>query len=82
MEISRLDHSSSFCVSLKHDGKLKDRDRVIIQVAILYTDAYGQRKIRIHNLALYASTSPAAVFKSADVDSCLALLTKIGNGIF
>ena len=34
---------------LKQDGKIKDRDLVGIQIAMLYTTLSGERRIRVWN---------------------------------
>lgn len=80
MELSRIDDNHSFCLSLKYDGKFKEKEKVYAQVAILHTDQYGQRKIRLHNLCLGVSNNPATIFKGADLDACITLMLKSGNG--
>jgi len=47
-----------------------------VQVAVLYTDPSGQRRIRVHSSFLTVSTSLADIFKVADVDCVLSLLAK------
>ena len=44
------DADKSVSVELKHDDKLSEQDGAAIQIALLYTNIFGQRKLRIHNL--------------------------------
>ena len=44
------DADKSVSIELKHDDKLNEQDGCAIQIALLYTNIWGQRKLRIHNL--------------------------------
>ena len=44
------DADKSVSVELKHDDKLSEQDGAAIQIALLYTNIFGHRKLRIHNL--------------------------------
>jgi protein transport protein SEC24 len=76
IEYARLDSDQTFAFSLQHDGKLIERDRIAIQIAILHTDRSGVRKIRVHNVSFAATASHADVFRGADLDAIITLITK------
>ena len=50
IELAGYDADKSVSVELKHDDKLSEQDGAAIQIALLYTNIFGQRKLRIHNL--------------------------------
>jgi protein transport protein SEC24 len=39
---------------MKHDDKLNEQEGAAIQIALLYTSVFGERKLRIHNLQVKA----------------------------
>jgi protein transport protein SEC24 len=39
---------------LKHDDKLDESAGAAVQVALLYTSVFGERRLRIHNLQVVA----------------------------
>ena len=75
LELSALDSDYSINVLLKIDEKLTD-ETVHIQTAILYTNPYGQRVIRVINLALKVSTDLMTNFKGLDVEAVGLLLLR------
>ncbi|PAA61724.1 hypothetical protein BOX15_Mlig008454g1 [Macrostomum lignano] len=63
-------------LEIKHDDKLAEGESVLIQCALLYTGIGGQRRLRIHNLALATSAQMPDVFRSAELDALINLLAK------
>ncbi len=49
VQLSVMDEDKAIGVILKQDGKIKDRDLVGLQVAMLYTTLGGERRIRVWN---------------------------------
>jgi protein transport protein SEC24 len=47
-----------------------------VQCAVLYTTSGGERRIRVHTLALRSSTDVTQTFRAADLDATVALLTR------
>ena len=45
-------------------------------MAILFTSPGGQRRLRIHNLALNVCTQMADLYRSCDLDTVMNLLLK------
>lgn len=77
LELAGIDSLKSYGVCLKHDSKLEERGDSYIQAALLYTTSEGQRRIRIHNLAIGHTTTLSNVFKSADLDTIINYLSKM-----
>ncbi|RKO95687.1 hypothetical protein CAUPRSCDRAFT_4423, partial [Caulochytrium protostelioides] len=75
MELAGCDALRAFACSLRHDGKLVDRD-ASFQAALLYTTGDGQRRIRLHNLVTPVTTEVAQVFKMADLDAIVNVTMK------
>ena len=47
--LSIMDEDKAIGIVMKQDGKIKDRDLVGLQVAMLYTTLSGERRIRVWN---------------------------------
>lgn len=75
LELSALDSDYSINVLLKMDEKISD-ETVYIQTAVLYTNAYGQRVIRVINLALKVSNDLMTNFKGLDCETVGLLLLR------
>jgi len=52
MELPTVDCDKTFGVVLKHETKLTDKSDACIQAALLYTNAQGERRIRVHSICL------------------------------
>ena len=53
-----------------------------LQAALLYTNIFGQRRLRIHNLALNCSSKFADLYRSCEVDTIMNFLSKSGQLCF
>ncbi|KAI7959660.1 hypothetical protein MJO28_003451 [Puccinia striiformis f. sp. tritici] len=78
LEFGNLDADKAIAAILKIEGKLEDNSSVDaqFQCALLYTSATGQRRVRCHNLTLPVTRVIGNIFRSADMDATMALLTK------
>ena len=76
VEMAGIDACKSFAVSLRHDGKLDEREDSFIQCALLYTTSGGHRRIRVHNLRILNTNTLANVFKNAQMDTTVNFLMK------
>lgn len=76
VELAAIDNNTAITCEVRHDDKLPDSDLVIIQAAILYTSLSGQRRLRVHNLALSTSANASDIFRLADLDTYMNWLSK------
>lgn len=76
VELASIDCSKSVAIEIKHDDKLPPEENVYLQIALLYTSCSGQRRLRVLNLALKATTTIADVFKSCDLDAMMLFFAK------
>ena len=77
LELGGVDEDTTFGGMLAFDsvnerlggqGKIKDDDQLYLQIAVLYTDRYMRRMVRVHNLGCKASSSHTTVFRYCDLD--------------
>ncbi|KAL4719499.1 hypothetical protein ACJJTC_017319 [Scirpophaga incertulas] len=78
VELAAVDADKAIGIEIKHDDKLTAEDGVYIQAALLYTHRSGQRRLRILNLALNVAHQLADVYRSMELDTCVAFLAKQG----
>lgn len=71
----------SIAVEIKHDDKLNEEDGVFIQVALLYTSCYGERRVRILNLALKCCSQISDLFRHCELDTLVNYWSKSGKYI-
>uniref|UniRef100_A0A8W8MRJ5 Protein transport protein Sec24C n=1 Tax=Magallana gigas TaxID=29159 RepID=A0A8W8MRJ5_MAGGI len=76
VEMAAVDREQSMNVEIKHDDKLNEADGAFIQVAVLYTSVGGQRRLRIHNLALNCCTQMADLFRNTELDTLINYMAK------
>ena len=77
VELASIDSDKALGVVLAHDGKLDERTDAVIQTALLYTTALGERRIRIHTLSLRTSSSFPDVYRSLDMDAIVNIWSKM-----
>ncbi|KAI9183872.1 COPII coat Sec23p-Sfb3p heterodimer component [Blastocladiella emersonii ATCC 22665] len=76
LEIAGIDADKAIAIALKHDAKLDEKQESAIQIALLYTTATGDRRIRVHNLSLTNTTLLGNVFRFAELDTTVNFLAK------
>ena len=64
IELAGYDADKSVSIELKHDDKLNEQDGCAIQIALLYTNIWGQRKLRIHNLQVNKNNTNRTILNS------------------
>eukprot|EP00297_Palpitomonas_bilix_P004472 CAMPEP_0113914694 /NCGR_PEP_ID=MMETSP0780_2-20120614/30599_1 /TAXON_ID=652834 /ORGANISM="Palpitomonas bilix" /LENGTH=700 /DNA_ID=CAMNT_0000912741 /DNA_START=149 /DNA_END=2249 /DNA_ORIENTATION=+ /assembly_acc=CAM_ASM_000599 len=74
--LAGMDRDKAVAVELANEGKVNEMSMAYVQVALLYTNAKGERKLRVFNLAVYATDDISNVFKCADLDTVVAFLAK------
>ncbi|VDL16233.1 unnamed protein product [Hymenolepis diminuta] len=68
---------AGYALQLEVNERLDSFPQVVLQSALLYTSAYGDRRIRVHTLCLPVTDSPEAVFNYADEGAIACLVTKM-----
>ncbi|KAI5726271.1 hypothetical protein M8J77_026255 [Diaphorina citri] len=76
MEFASMDCDKAVALELKHDDKLVPEEGVIVQVAFLYTSAYGVRKVRVHNLSLNCTAQMADIYRFCELDTLMNFFAK------
>ncbi|GAB2282340.1 Protein transport protein Sec24C [Dionaea muscipula] len=69
VDLPGIDCDKTIMVTLKHDDKLQDGSECTFQCALLYTNVYGQRRIRVTTLSLPCTNTLGVLFRSADLDT-------------
>ncbi|KAM3726424.1 Protein transport protein [Dirofilaria immitis] len=75
LEMGAIDCDKSIHVEIRHDDKLPEGS-THLQAAILFTSCSGQRRLRIHNLALAVSSDYNQLYRVADLDCLTSFLFK------
>lgn len=76
VELAGLDCDKAITVEFKHDDKLSEDTGAFIQCALLYTSCSGQRRLRVHNLALNCCTQLADLYRNCETDTLINFLSK------
>ena len=76
LEFGIIDSDKAIAARIKHEGKLDEKVDAHFQCAVLYTSAAGERRVRVHNLAVPVTSLLANVFRLADMDTTLAYIAK------
>lgn len=61
---------------LVYEEKLPERGEALLQFALLYTTTEGERRVRVHTLALPITQSLGTVFRGADLDAYLSYVSR------
>ncbi|XP_075554438.1 COPII coat complex component secretory 24CD isoform X2 [Dermacentor variabilis] len=76
VELAAVDCNKCIAVEIKYDDKLSEEEGAFVQVALLYTTFGGQRRLRIHNLALATCSQMADMYRNCDLDTIVNVLSK------
>jgi len=79
MIMATLDSDKSIQVEIQYEEKLDSKESAFIQAAMLFTSSSGQRRLRIHNLALPVTSDYGSIYRLADEDVIVAHLFKNGE---
>jgi len=80
MALPSVDSDKAFAVQLQVESTkdpLNNRKYVSIQNALLYTTSLGERRIRVATVCLPVTSSLSDLFKHADVDAVVTLMSKM-----
>lgn len=76
IEFGVLDADKAVAAQIKHEGKLDEGTDSYFQCAVLYTSSDGERRVRVHNIAVPSSSVLANAFRHADMDTTIAFVAK------
>lgn len=70
---------NGYAMQISIDEELKDINAICFQAAVLYTNPYGERRIRVHTLNLPVANTLPDVVNHADAESIAAMISKMGK---
>jgi protein transport protein SEC24 len=71
------DEDSTFAVEIVHEGNLISTSNAAIQVALVYTTSFGERRIRCQTITLPITSSLEDMYRHADINAQISLMAKI-----
>lgn len=74
-----MDADKAIAARIKHDSKLDEKRDAYFQTAVLYTSGTGERRVRLHNVALQVTEAMSNVFRFADMDATMTYCAKEGE---
>lgn len=77
VELAGIDSTKALVVRFDYDTKLPEGKDSAFQVALLYTNRLGERRLRVHTLSLRTSSVLADIFRGADMDAVLTAMPKM-----
>ncbi|KRX02234.1 Zinc finger, Sec23/Sec24-type [Pseudocohnilembus persalinus] len=73
LELSCIDSDKTIAVEIKQEDKIQENE-AYLQFAILYTNQFGQKCIRVINQFLSVVNNANSIFRSGDLDATSCLL--------
>ncbi|RWS26977.1 hypothetical protein B4U80_00758, partial [Leptotrombidium deliense] len=77
LALPNVNPDSGFAMQLSIDEDIKDFNAVCFQAAVLYTNAVGERRIRVHTLSIPVVSNIADVVSAVDQEAVVSLLAKM-----
>lgn len=77
LSLPNVSPDAGFGMQLTIEESLSDLQQVCFQAALLYTSSKGERRIRVHTLALPTASTLTDVLHSADTQCIIGLLSKM-----
>ncbi|XP_013184466.2 protein transport protein Sec24A [Amyelois transitella] len=77
LSLPNVSPDAGFGMQLSIDEALSDLQQVCFQAALLYTSSKGERRIRVHTLALPIASNLTDVLHAADQQCIIGLLSKM-----
>jgi protein transport protein SEC24 len=75
-ELAGFDSDKVIGFILRNDEKLKEDTLSFVQFAFMYTNQYGQRRIRVFNYQLQIAKNLSAYYKAADCETLAQFMLK------
>ncbi|CAL8469171.1 g8712 [Coccomyxa elongata] len=77
LALPQVDPDKAFAVQIAHDESVVAGPVAYVQCALLYTSSQGERRIRVHTMAMPVVTEVQDLFRAVDGGATLALLAKL-----
>eukprot|EP01080_Neovahlkampfia_damariscottae_P007422 gene7422-11745_t len=77
MLLPNIDSDSVFGIEIGHESSFISTVNACVQVAVLYTNNIGERRIRVHTITLPTTQKLTDLYKHADVNATIGLMSKI-----
>ena len=75
LAIPAVDCDKSYAVQIIHDETMVTTSSTFFQCALLYTSSEGERRIRVHSLAVPVVSDLSELYAKADGEACIGLLS-------
>lgn len=82
LTLPNVNPDSGYAVQMSISDDLRDFNGVCFQAAILYTNPAGERRIRVHTMALPVVATVQEVIAAADQEAVIGMLCKMGKTSF
>lgn len=79
--LPNINPDAAFGIQVAIEDSLAHQKSATFQVALLYTSSKGERRIRVHTLALPISSNLNEIFANADQEAVVSLVAKMGKTI-
>lgn len=79
VELAGLDCDKTVTVEFRHDDKLSEDTGALMQCAVLYTSCSGQRRLRVHNMAVNCCSQLADLYRNCETDTIINFFSKYGQ---
>uniref|UniRef100_A0A673XIA9 SEC24 homolog C, COPII coat complex component n=1 Tax=Salmo trutta TaxID=8032 RepID=A0A673XIA9_SALTR len=76
VELAGLDCDKTVAVEFRHDDKLSEDTGALMQCAVLYTSCSGQRRLRVHNMAVNCCSQLADLYRNCETDTIINFFSK------
>ncbi|KAM6951724.1 protein transport protein Sec24C isoform 2-T2 [Aplochiton taeniatus] len=76
VELAGLDCDKTIAVEFRHDDKLSEETGALMQCAVLYTNCGGQRRLRVHNMAVNCCSQLADLYRNCETDTIINFFSK------
>ena len=79
LTLPNVNPDSGYAMQISIEEDLKDFNAICFQAAILYTNAKGERRIRVHTINVPVVATINDVLNGADQEAIAAMLSKMGK---
>ena len=73
-----VDCDKTFTMQLTLEDTLLTTQTVYFQVALLYTSSSGERRIRVHTIAVPVVSDLGEMYRNADTGAIISLMSRLG----